>query len=179
MSTATPPRLDRLPRTVRAHVERQLGPYDPGGEVDLAGFAGSLTLFGASAVAASVALRAGGRDLPTRYGVADLLLGGVAVHKFSRLLAKGSVTSPLRAPFTEFDGPGAPAEHRESPRGDHGLRHTVGELLTCPFCLSVWVSAGYVVGLAAAPRPARAWAAVFAVTAVSDALQHLYARIQD
>ena len=177
MGTATTSGADRLRRTIRGQVEQQLAPYDREGEVNLPGFAGSLALFGASAAAAAAALRSGGRDLPDRYPVTDVLLGGVAVHKFTRLVSRGSVTSPVRAPFTEFEGAAGASEHEESPRG-HGIRHTVGELLTCPFCLAVWVSSGYVVGLAAAPRATRAWAAVFAVTAVSDSLQHLYARLR-
>jgi hypothetical protein len=176
--TSTTSDKARLPRTVQRRIEDQVGPYDPEGEVDLPGFAGSLALFAASAAAASAALRSAGREVPERYRLSDLVIGGVAVHKVARLLSKGSVASPLRAPFTEFEGPAGSGEHDESPRGGHGVRHTVGELLTCPFCLGVWVSGGYVVGLAAAPRPTRAWAAVFAVTAVSDALQHLYARVR-
>jgi hypothetical protein len=179
MGIATRSRLVGPPRTVREQVERQIRSYDPEGKVNLPGFAGSLALFTASVAAAVVAVSARGRDVPVHYGVSDLVVGGVAVHKFTRLLAKGSVTSPVRAPFTEFEGAAGPSEHHESPRGDHGVRHTLGELLTCPFCLSVWVSAGYIAGLVAAPRATRAWAAVFAVTAVSDALQHAYARVQD
>ncbi len=176
--SATTSGLGRLRDKVRGQIERQLGPYDPDGEIELPGFAGSLSLFGASAIVAAVALRSGGRDLPERYAGADLLLGGVAVHKFARLMTKAAVTSPLRAPFTEFEGPAGSSEHEESPRG-HGIRHTIGELLTCPFCLGVWISSGYVIGLASAPRAARAWAGVFTVTAVSDMLQHLHSRIQD
>jgi len=179
MSTETMPGAERLGGRLRRHVAHHVGPYDPEGEVNLPGFAGSLALFAATATTAVLGLRAGGRDLPERYAVQDLLLGGVAVHKFSRLVTKGSVTSPVRAPFTEFEGPSAASEHQETPRGDHGVRHTIGELLTCPFCLGVWASTAYVAGLVAAPRPARAWAALFTVTAVSDSMQHLYARLQD
>lgn len=151
--------------------------YDPGSEVNLAGFGASLTAYAASVAALALVLRVSGRPLPERYALADLALGGVAVHKFSRLLAKGSVTSPLRAPFTQFEGPAGPAEHQEQARGTHGARHTIGELLTCPFCLGVWVGTGYVAGLAVAPRPTRAWAAVFGVVGLSDFLQHVYARV--
>jgi hypothetical protein len=148
--------------------------YARDGAVNLGGFAAGLGAYAASIAGVTLVLRASGRGLPERYAIQDLLLGGIAVHKFSRLLAKGSVTSPLRAPFTEFDGPAGPAEHQEQPRGTHGIRHTVGELLTCPFCLGVWVGTAYVTGLAAAPRPTRTWAAVFAIVGVSDFLQHAY-----
>jgi DNA-binding helix-hairpin-helix protein with protein kinase domain len=93
-------------------------------------------------------------------------------------MTKGSVTSPLRSPFTEFTEAAGSAEHQETPRGSHGLRHTVGELLSCPFCLGVWIGTAYVAGLGVAPRATRTWAAVFAVVATSDALQHAYARLR-
>ena len=152
--------------------------YDPDSAVDLRGFTGSLTAYAAATLGFLAATRASGRALPAAYPVRDLVVGGLATHKFSRLMARGSVTSPIRAPFTEFDGPAGAAEHAESARGEHGVRHTVGELLTCPFCMDVWVSTAYVGALGVAPRASRAWAAVFAVTAVSDFLQHAYARLR-
>lgn len=151
--------------------------YDPDGRVNLAGFSGSLATYAVSLSALLAASRAAG-GLPARYSVTDLLLGGVATHKFSRLLSRGSVVSPLRAPFTEFEEPAGASEHTESPRGDHGVRHTVGELLTCPFCLGVWIGTAYVAGLGVAPRAARTWAAVFTVTGVADFLQHAYGRVR-
>jgi hypothetical protein len=69
-------------------------------------------------------------SLPSRLGVVDLVLAGIATHKISRLLAKDWVTSPLRAPFTKFEGAAdLPAELSESPRGS-GIRKALGELLT-------------------------------------------------
>ena len=117
---------------------------------------------------------------------------GVEIHEGSRVTgidsgsagpvtvrtARGSVTSPVRAPFTEFEDAAGAAEHQEAARGEHGVRHTIGELITCPFCLAVWVGTSYVGALAVAPRAARTWAAVFTVTAVSDFLQHGYARLR-
>ncbi|MCW2793140.1 MAG: hypothetical protein JWO76_2238 [Nocardioides sp.] len=162
----------------REHVRRAREAYDPDGEVNLTGSAGSLSVFALTVTAGALALRSSGRGLPERFALADVLLGGVATHKFTRLVSKASVTSPLRAPFTTFDGAAGSSEHEESPRDDGRLRHTVGELLTCPFCLAPWTGAAYVAGLAVAPRVARAWAAVFAVTAVSDSLQHGYQRLR-
>lgn len=56
-------------------------------------------------------------------------------------------------------------------RADSGPKRAIGELLSCPFCLSQWTAAGLVLGLAAAPRPTRFVASVLAVTGASDALQ--------
>lgn len=152
---------------------------DTGGDVvNLRGFGGSMTVYGLAVSGFLAAVRASGRELPSEYSLRDLAVGAVATHKFSRLLAKGSVTSPLRAPFTEFAGAAGSAEHHEEARGSHGVRHTVGELVTCPFCLGVWVGTAYVAGLGLAPRTTRAWAAVFCVVAGSDALQQAYARLR-
>lgn len=163
---------------VKDRVQDETSAYDGNGDVPLQGYAGSLTAFAVATLALAVAGRSAGRGLPERYAVSDIAIGGLATHKFTRLLSKGSVTSPVRAPFTEFEEPAGSAELNEKARGGR-VRHTIGELLTCPFCLGQWVGTGYIAGLAIAPRPARTWAAVFAVTGLSDALQQVYARLRD
>jgi Protein of unknown function (DUF1360) len=105
-------------------------------------------------------------------------VGSIATHTLSRLLAKGAVTSPIRAPFTEFEEPAGASQHQERPRGEHGVRHTLGELLTCPFCLSQWTAGAYVAGLMLAPPMTRRWAAMFAVAGISDALHHGYEHLR-
>jgi Protein of unknown function (DUF1360) len=126
-------------------------------------------LFGGGLLAAG----RGGRGLPERIGPGDLILIGTASHKFSRLLAKDKVTSPLRAPFTEFEGKGGPAEYEESSRG-RGARKAIGELLICPYCLGLWVVALFSFGLVFAPRLTRFVASVFAALTISDFLQIAY-----
>jgi hypothetical protein len=162
----------------RDRVLQEVRGYDDQGDVPLPGYAGSLAAFALAVGAVTAAGRSNGKGLPERYELADIVLGALATHKFTRLLSKGSVTSPIRAPFTEFDEAAGSAEHNERARGGR-VRHTIGELLTCPFCLGQWVGTGYVASLGIAPRHARAWAAVFAVTAVSDTLQQMYARLRD
>jgi len=141
------------------------------------GYLGAMTAYGASILTTAVVARARGKDLPDGYAAADLALGAIATHKFTRILAKDAVTTPIRAPFTEFEGALGSAEVEDRPKDDHPA-HTVGELLTCPFCLAPWTATAYVAALAVAPRAARAWAAVFAIVGGSDALQHLYARLR-
>jgi hypothetical protein len=67
-----------------------------------------------------------------------------------------------------------PAELKEGVRGK-GLRKAVGELVSCPFCLSQWVSTGFTFGLVTAPRATRLTASVFASLALADFLQFAYA----
>ena len=141
------------------------------------GYLTALGAYGAGTLATALAAKARGVQAPDRYRPADLALGAVAVHKFARLLSKDAVTTPIRAPFTEFEEAAGSGEVNERPVDGH-LQHTIGELLTCPFCLTPWLATGYVAGLSIAPRAARSWAAVFSVVAGSDALQHVYARLR-
>jgi hypothetical protein len=123
--------------------------------------------------AALLGARRRGRELPERPEAADVFLIGVASHKFSRLIAKDKVTSPLRAPFTEFEEKGGPSEVEESSRGS-GLRKAIGELLICPYCLGLWVVAAFSLGLLFAPRLTRFLASVFAALTISDFFQIAY-----
>jgi hypothetical protein len=136
-------------------------------------------------VAFNVALAAGlagarrrGHDLPKRIDGRDLVIAGVATHKLSRLIAKDKITAFARAPFTEFEQPGGPAEVEERARGD-GLRRTIGELLVCPYCLGMWVSGGFHVGLVVAPRATRFTASVLTGLTISDFLQIAYKAAED
>ncbi len=110
------------------------------------------------------------RRLPERIESRDVLLLGIASHKLSRLVAKDKVTAFLRAPFTEYQGRGGPAEVEERPRGE-GVRRAVGELLICPYCLGLWASGAFHVGLLYAPRTTRVVASTLTALTVSDFLQ--------
>jgi uncharacterized protein DUF1360 len=132
-----------------------------------------MSSFGALVAAALLVARKQGRELPERVGPGQLLLVGTASHKLARLLSKDKVASPLRAPFTELEGSGGPAEFEESSRGT-GLRKAVGELLICPFCLGLWVVAAFSIGLLFAPRVTRFVASLFAALTISDFFQIAY-----
>lgn len=135
-----------------------------------------LGLYGAIAGAATVALRGRG-DRVRRLGPMDLLLFGLATQHVTRLVTKDSVTAPLRAPFTRYKGPAGEGEVNEEVVGT-GLRHAVGELLSCPFCLGQWAATTLVAGWVAAPQLGTAAVNVLAVAQVSDYLQLLYAALR-
>jgi hypothetical protein len=142
-------------------------------ERPLRGYAGVLGVYGAAVTVTAGLARLAGRTMPERIPVHDLALLAVATHKLSRLLSKNAVTSPLRAPFTRVQGPAGMAELNESPRG-HGVQHAVGELLTCPFCLAVWIASGLTAGLVLAPRITRLAMATASAVAASDFLHLAY-----
>jgi len=117
--------------------------------------------------------RVAGRPIPERIEARDIALLGMAAHKVSLVGSQDAVTSPLRAPFTEIQEKESPKKLDEKPRGE-GLQRSVGELLTCKFCLSVWVASFFTYGLVLVPRVTRLVAAVFAVVTVSDHLHQIY-----
>jgi hypothetical protein len=137
---------------------------------------GYLLAMGAYAAAAGSLVGIGkamGVRLPERLDLGDTLLLSIATHKASRLLAKDPITSPLRAPFARFEEPAGEAELNESVRG-RGVQHAFGELVTCPFCLSVWVSSALVAGMVFAPRATRLVSTALTAVAASDTLQLAY-----
>lgn len=95
----------------------------------------------------------------------------------SRLVAKDSVTSPLRAPFTRCSGTAGPAEVAEEVRG-RASGMPSGELVTCPFCVAKRVATAYGAGLVFAPQASRLAGATMTAVAGSDWLQPACARLQ-
>jgi Protein of unknown function (DUF1360) len=144
----------------------------------LGGYLAVLVVYGAVVAIAMVAATITGRTLPARWRIQDLVTITLGTHKLSRTLTKDAVTSPLRAPFTQYAGTGGPAEVMEEVREGSQLRHSLGELLTCPFCLDMWVATGFAIGLVFAPRFTRLVAGVFTVLAGADFLQLGYAMAQ-
>jgi hypothetical protein len=66
----------------------------------------------------------------------------------------------------------------EEVRHQSGLRHSIGELVSCPFCFDVWVATGFTVGLVFAPRVTRLVATGFTAVTGADFLHLLYAKAQ-
>ncbi|HET8559292.1 MAG TPA: DUF1360 domain-containing protein [Marmoricola sp.] len=150
-------------------------PRSPG---RIAGFATVLGIFTSGVGATTLIGRFTGKGLPERVAPLDIALGGLATFKFARMLAKDAVTTPIRAPFTEFEDNIGAGEVMEKPKPGH-LQHTVGDLISCPFCLAPWVSTSYVAALALSPKVARAWAATFGIVALSDTLQFGYDQLKE
>ncbi|GAB3213036.1 DUF1360 domain-containing protein [Marinactinospora thermotolerans] len=137
----------------------------------------TLLAYGASVGAIAAVTRLAGKRPPEGLSPWDLFLVSISTHKLSRLIAKDPVTSPLRAPFTRFQGASGPAELHEEVRGS-GPRHAIGELVTCPFCMAQWVATAHVAGLVLNPRFTRLAAATMTAVGVADWLQLGYAWLQ-
>jgi hypothetical protein len=141
-------------------------------------YAALAAIFNGAYAGGLVAAKRSKRDLPATVSAGDVVLIGTASHKLSRLIAKDKITAFLRAPFTEYQGRGGPAEVEERARGE-GLRRTIGELLICPYCLGLWASGGFHLGLVFAPRTTRLVASTFTALTISDFLQIAYKAAED
>lgn len=150
--------------------------YAPNDDLPLGGFTLLMGAYTVAIGAAGLMGRARGVRLPERFSVADLAVGAIAAHKISRTVSKASITSPVRAPFTQFESSAGAAELNESVQGT-GLRKAVGELLTCPFCVGQWASTALAIGFVFKPRQTRFIASIFAMKTGSDFLQLAHASL--
>lgn len=108
--------------------------------------------------------------LPERIGFGDVARLGLASYKIGRLVAKDEVTTWMRAPVT-LD------EDAQEPERE-GMARALGELLTCPYCIGLWVSAGLTGALAVRPRETRLVTAVFGAQAAADFLNAAFVRVR-
>ena len=107
-----------------------------------------------------------------------MALLGLATHKLSRIVTKDFVTAPLRAPFTRRREAEGAAEVHDEPRGST-LSKTLGYLLTCPYCLGVWISTGLNTLLMLRPVQTRFVMRMLASDTLSDFLHLSYSRLNE
>jgi len=171
--------VQRIGEPVRRWAQTQQREYTQGEPRPLAADLGAMSVYLGLVSAAATAIRVSGRELPTRIPLGDAVLLTIGTFRLARRIAKDPVTSPLRAPFTTFQGASGEAEIAEEVREHGGVKHAVGELLTCPFCLAQWVGTGFVLGYVTAPRATRLAALTMTMVAGSDVLQFAYDAVQN
>ncbi len=108
--------------------------------------------------------------LPDRIPFGDLVRIALATYKISRVITKEEVTAFVRAPVTE--DPEAQEPKRE------GMARVLGELLTCPYCVGLWVSSTISFGLVRFPRETRFATTIFGAYALSDFLHAGFVRLR-
>jgi hypothetical protein len=169
-------RAHRAVEAIGAAARREVGPYSPREQRPLRGYLAIAGAYTAAVAVGSLAVRTRGQRLP-HIATRDVALIGCATFQLSHMLAKRPIASPLRAPFTVFDGVTGPAELQEEVRGD-GLRHAVGELLTCPFCLAHWVATAFGFAFVLAPEPTRVVAALLSAEALANFAQLAHTAVE-
>ena len=130
------------------------------------------------AVALTVRAVTGGR--PPQPSAGDLVMIGAAVFKVSRIVTEEKVLQPVREPFvSEETTTPQPVAENTRPRRTAGVRRAIGELLTCPFCLSVWIATAFTGLFAMAPRVARLVSGGLTTVVISDVGQCLYTKLRN
>jgi len=116
-------------------------------------------------------LAVAGRRLPERVSLTDTARIGLASYKFGRLIARDRVAAFVRAPVTE--DPDATKPKRE------GAARALGELVTCPHCIGLWVASGLTYSLVVFPRQTRLVTTIFGAQAVADFLNAGFVRLRN
>jgi hypothetical protein len=171
--------VQRLGDPVRRWATTQKQEYTQGEPRPLGADLGAMSVYVSLVGAAVTAIRVSGRQLPSRIPLGDAALLTIGTFRLARRIAKDPVTAPVRAPFVRYTGTSGEAEVAEEVREHGGVKHAVGELVTCPFCLAQWVGTGFVLGYVAAPRATRLAALTMTMVAGSDVLQFVYDAIQN
>lgn len=109
--------------------------------------------------------------LPERVGWSDVARIGLASYKVGRLVAKDRVARFVRAPVTR--------DPQASEPEPQGWPRALGELVTCPYCVGVWIAAGFSYGLVLFPRETRFVTALFGAQAIADFLNAGYVKTRD
>jgi hypothetical protein len=171
--------VQRIGEPVLRWARTQKQEYTQGEARPLGADLGAMGVYVGLVGAAAGAIRASGRELPSRIPLGDVALLTIGTFRLARRIAKDPVTAPVRAPFVAYQGTSGEAEVAEVVREHGGVKHAVGELVTCPFCLAQWVGTGFVLGYVTAPRATRLAALTMTMVAGSDVLQFVYDAIQN
>jgi hypothetical protein len=81
--------------------------------------------------------------LPQSIPVIDLVLLGFAAARLTDVISTDEAMKWLREPFVRLEHTEIAGHDTETRVGRGlGLRRTIGELLSCPWCVGVWIAAG-------------------------------------
>jgi uncharacterized protein DUF1360 len=168
--------MDARSMDVKPVAQRVFGGYG-GSEEPLLGY-GVLSVLYASLFSGLLAIAHRKSIVPQKVALRDIGLIGVATFRLSRLVTKDKVTSGFRAPFVKYEKSTGSGEVEEDARGS-GMQQVVGDMITCPYCIGLWVATGLTFGHLFAPRSTQLLTSILAAVAVSDACNHGYIKLKE
>lgn len=99
-------------------------------------------IFIALYVGVTLALYHAGR-LPRSVDLLDLFLLGLATARLADIISTDQIMQWLREPFVRMEAEEVAGREVATRTGrGRGLRKVIGDLLSCPWCVAVWVAAG-------------------------------------
>lgn len=91
--------------------------------------------------------------LPMSISVFDFILIGLATARLSDIISTDEVTTWMRRPFVKMETTEIADREVQTRMGrGTGLRKLIGDMLSCPWCVGVWVAAGLVCAYSMFPR---------------------------
>jgi len=110
-----------------------------------------------------------GKEAPFKVTGLDLTMLGLTSFRAGRLVPYDQVTEPLRSPVTDTE-PDSYGTSQTTVAEGSGVRKAIGELVACPTCVGMWVSAFLVYGLRIAPVPTRLFLAFTSASGIAEIL---------
>ena len=112
--------------------------------------------------------------LPTSIRPFDLVLLGLAAARLSDIISTDQIMEWLRRPFVKMETSEIAGREVETRTGrGRGLRKVIGDLLSCPWCVGVWVAAGLTYAYLLVPTVVWVFVLIMAIAEIGSLLQTL------
>jgi hypothetical protein len=122
-------------------------------------------------LAVMAALYYSGR-LPAHIKILDLILLGLATARLSDIISTDQIMEWLRQPFVKLEKTEVADREVQVRTGrGRGLKRVIGELLSCPWCVGVWVAAFLSYAYFLFPGPVWLLILVMAISEIGSILQ--------
>ena len=112
--------------------------------------------------------------LPTNIGPFDLVLLGLAAARLTDIISTDQIMEWLRRPFVKMETTEIAEREVETRTGRwRGLKKVIGDLLSCPWCVGVWVAASLTYAYFLLPAVIWVFILIMAIAEIGSLLQTL------
>ena len=112
--------------------------------------------------------------LPTSIRSFDVVLLGLAAARLTDIISTDQIMEWLRRPFVKMETTEIAGHEVETRTGrGHELKKVLGDLLSCPWCVGVWVAAGLTYAYFLMPAVIWIFILIMAIAEIGSLLQTL------
>lgn len=110
--------------------------------------------------------------IPRNISVFDFILLGLAAARLTDIISTDEIMKWLREPFVKMEQTEIAGREVETRVGrGRGLKKVFGDLLSCPWCVGVWIAAGLTYAYFLVPVFAWLFILVMAIAEIASLLQ--------
>ena len=114
------------------------------------------------------------RRLPTSIRPFDFALLGLAAARLTDIISTDQIMEWLRRPFVKMETTEIAGHEVETRTGrGRGLKKVIGDLLSCPWCVGVWVAASLTYAYCLMPAVIWVFILIMAIAEIGSLLQTL------